>query len=711
VAATDTVSRPAVERLFGARSIALVGASERSNYARNLVTNIRECGFDGDVYLVHPRETEQFGLPCLPSLLDVPGPVDVAWVLTGPGSFLSILADCGRKNVAWAAVLSGGFKEIGDKGAELESSLAETARANGVHVLGPNALGFLSSPNKLGAFGSPLTRPLIPGALGLVSQSGQLATQLHRRAVTRSIGMSHVAAVGNCAMISAVDLLDFMVDDPETRVLTALLETLEPADRFAEVATRALEAGKPLVVLKIGRTERTRRVAVAHTGVLAGEDRVIDGVLRQLGVIRVDRPEELLEVGGLLASKGWPKGAGTAVLTGSGGASGVISDLVEGTLVDLVQPSPDTTAALAEIVEGFGVAQNPMDLTGFLGDPKVYGTTAALLAADPVYDTVITVVDPPLEDTPGGHRRVEAAVGVDESVAAAGKFTFVAVPVAGPIQGIGALAVTDCGVWYSNGLGAGIHALDKAIGYAAARDRVLGAAEDPRALPRLAPGSLDRTGALTETESLRLLEAAGVRSPRSELATSAEDAGDRADAIGYPVVLKISSPDVAHKTEAGGVLLGVTTREQAETGYRTIVDRVGERQPGARIDGVLVVEQIAPVVELLVGIVHDPQFGAVVSLGAGGTLTELLDDVAIRRPPLTTADVDDMLAQLRVSALLEGYRGSPPGDREALVEAVKSIGDLALVAAGGIRELDVNPLFVLPRRKGVVAGDALAVLS
>src|SRR6266542_5411487 len=267
---TALTNTPDLSRLFGATSIALVGASERSNWARTVLENLQGCGFEGAIHLVHPREERQFDLPCYASLAEVPGPVDVVYLLTGAATFASILAECGEKGVPWAVALSGGFKETGDDGAEREASLAASARANGVSVLGPNALGFLSSSNRLGAFGSILARPLVPGALGLVSQSGQMATQIHRQAVSRGIGMSHVVAVGNCAMVSVCDVLDFMVDDPETKVVAALLETIEPAEQFVAVARRALEAGKPLVVLKIGRNERTQRVAIAHTGVLAG---------------------------------------------------------------------------------------------------------------------------------------------------------------------------------------------------------------------------------------------------------------------------------------------------------------------------------------------------------------------------------------------------------------------------------------------------------
>jgi acyl-CoA synthetase (NDP forming) len=286
----------ALGRLFAAESIALVGASERSNFAQNLFGNLRNSGFEGEIHIVHPRHESQFGLPCVSSLAKIRGPVDVAYLLTGADASLPILAECGRKGIPWAVILSGGFKEMGEDGAGREALLVATARTHGVDVIGPNALGFLSSRNGLGAFGNPLTTPLLPGGIGVVSHSGGMAVFIHRQALRRGLGVSRMVALGNCAMVSACDVIEYLIEDPETRVIAGLLETLEPTDQFVAAARRAVAAGKPIVLVKLGRNERTRRVAVAHTCFIAGEDRVIDGVLRQLGVLRVSELELLVAV-------------------------------------------------------------------------------------------------------------------------------------------------------------------------------------------------------------------------------------------------------------------------------------------------------------------------------------------------------------------------------------------------------------------------------
>jgi acyl-CoA synthetase (NDP forming) len=700
---------PDLARLFSAASIALVGASERSIFAHNLVRNLRDGGFKGDIHIVHPRHESQFGLSCVSSLVDVPGAVDVAYLLTGPESFAPVLVDCGRKGVPWAVVLSGGFKEMGKDGAEREALLAETARANGVEVIGPNALGFLSSSNGLGAFGNPLTTPLLAGGISLVSHSGGMAVFIHQQALGRAVGMARMVALGNCAMVSAPDVIEYLVDDPETRVIAGLLETLEPADRFVHAARRAVEAGKPIVLVKLGRSKQTHRVAVAHTGVIAGEDRVVDGVLRQLGVLRVSALEELVEVAGLLATKGWPKGPRVAFMAGSGGASGLIADLAYESGLELPDISAGPKARLAEVTRGYAACQNPLDLTGFLADPAVYAEAASVLAGDPAFDAVVTMVGPPAEPDAASERKLAVAQGVQGAIAAAGVYGVLTAPIAGELQGMGRAAVLEQGLYYGNGIALTVLALGRAAAYASARERVLSATVDSS----LAPAGELPTGpaTLTELETFELLRQAGVASVECKLTTSPEQAAEAAGWLGFPVVLKVQSPDVLHKTDAGGVVTHVGSREEAAAAYRTILAAVRGSVPDARIHGVLVARQHRPVVELLLGVSRDPQFGPTVTLAAGGVLAELLGDAATRVPPLGSSDVVDMLSQLRIAPLLAGHRGGPAGDTAALVAAVERVAALAHAMRGTLLELDINPLFVLPEGEGIVAADGLAVLG
>jgi acyl-CoA synthetase (NDP forming) len=702
--------------LFDASSIALVGASESSHFARVVIRNLEESGFGGTVSLVHPRHGSQFGRRCWRSLAEVPDPVDVAYVLTGQGALAPVLAECGAKGVAWAVVLASGYREAGSQGDDRQRELARLAQAHGVRLLGPNALGFLNVRTGLAAYGNPIAQPLVRGPVGLVSHSGGMAVQLHRYAVQRAVGMSRMASLGNSALTTSCDLIEYLVADDETRVIGCLLETLDSPERFGELALAALDAAKPLVVLKIGRSEASTRSVTAHIGALAGEDRVVDGFFRQVGVLRVSSIEQLVDTCGLLAARGWPTGGRTAVITMSGGASGIAADLASTTRVELPELSPATAQRLDEVLGGNAVAQNPLDITGFLSvKPDALASIAGVVAGDASLDAVVTVLEAPRELGPTAELRLGMARGVVESVTATGTYCVLASAVASELSDVGRSAVTEHGLHYANGLAASVTSLDRAIEYSAAQRRRETRRGDatPGAPARLTLPSLPQGSGvvLTEDEALTLVGAAGIRVPRRALVSSPDEAADVASAMGFPVVVKVQSADVPHKTEVGGVLLGIRRREDARAAYETVLANVTEVMPDARIDGVLVAEQFSAVAELLVGFVDDADFGPVVSLGTGGVLAEVLDEVAVRVAPLDELEAESMLAELRSDRLLHGFRGRAAGDVRALITAVVATGRLALALRGRVRELEVNPLLVLPEGAGVAAGDALAVLA
>lgn len=698
-----------LRKLLQARSIALVGASEGSIYAQNLISNLEASGFPGDLHLVNPKHGSLFGRPCYPSLTDIPDEVGVAYVLTPPGALGSILADCGRKGIAWAVVLSGGYKETGEAGARLETELAETARANGVTVLGPNTLGFLGVENRLAAFGGALASPLLLGRLAIVSHSGGMAVQIHRLAVQRGIGCSAVVAVGNAAMVSACDVIEHLIEDPATGVIAAVLESLEPVGQFVSAALGSAELGKPLVVLKLGRSELGARVATAHTGALAGHDRVVGAALRQLGALRVSTFEELVEVGALLAARGWPSGRRTAVVTGSGGASALAADLVQGTRIALPDFAPETRQALDELLQGRATLQNPLDMTGFLPTPSAWIGAVEIVARDPSLDSIVVLAEPPGEPGPATDRRLQIGLQVRSVMERAGKYGVLAPPISGELAAESRPALVEHGLHYSNGLAHAVSALDKAIEYSEARARILSRPElrPAVAVPARSSWPGEAGSMLTEWAALELLETAGIKAPPCGLAASPAEAEAIAERLGYPVVLKVQSTDVAHKSEVGGVVTGIQNRSQVLEAFRDIRDRLHAALPKAHLEGMLVVRQVSPVVELLLGVHQDPQFGTVLTLAAGGVLAELVDDAAIRILPIDELDAAGMLAELRLSRLVTGYRGQAPGDRQALIAAVVAIADLAVARSGRLHELEINPLFVMPEGEGVLAGDAL----
>jgi len=677
-----------------------VGASESSLWTLSLVANLSSLGFEGKFHLVNPRGGEILGRPVHRSLLEVPSDVDAVYVMVGTERALPVLEDCGRRGVRSAVLLTSGFKEVGQEGAVLERRLVERARELDIGILGPNCLGFVNYHRRLAAYGLLVVPPLAAGGVALVSQSGAMLLHFHRMAQARGIGLAATVSIGNEGMLTAADFFDAFIDDPQVKVIGALLEGIRDPAAFLRAAGRALEAGKPLVIFKVGRTEAGRRSISAHTGSLAGEDEVLDAVFRQLAVIRVRSLEELLETTALLSVAGWPEGGRTAVLTTSGGACGIVSDLVEGTGIEMPDFPEATKRRLAGLLPVFGKPQNPMDTTGVVVDqPALLGACLDAVNEEGGYQAFLINTDPAREPGPNPARVEERIAALGAAVA---RLPFVAV------AQTSALDLTEYsreslrrnGLHLCNGLTLGVRALDGAIAYSRLRGRRRPPAPSgPRQAPDLVAG---RSGSLSESDSKRLLELYGIRTPAEWLAAGAEEAASAAESIGFPVVVKVHSGDIAHKAAAGGVRLGLADAAAVRRAFDEVIAAARSHHPDAEIDGVLVSRQVVPAGELIVGAKRDPGFGPVVVAGLGGVLVEVIRDVALRLPPL---DLDEALA------MLGELRTRPAGDLEAVAAALVAVGELALDLGDRLVALDVNPLFVMPEGQGVLAGDALVVLK
>ena len=697
---------------LGPRSLALVGATERSVWSAILVANFQSCGYRGQVHLVHPRNGEAFGQRCFPSLEAIPGPLDHAYVMTGPGAALEVIEDCGRKGVRHVTMLTSGFREAGMDGAALEARLVHRCRELDIRLQGPNCLGFVNYHERVPALGLLVAPPLEPGRVALLSQSGAMLLQFHRLAQARGIGLAYTVSIGNEAMLEAADFLEELLEREEVTVLGALLEGVRTPERFLAVARRALAAGKPLVVVKVGRGEVTSRSVAAHTGSLAGTDAVVDAAFRQHGVVRVRSLEELIETCAMLASSGWPRGPRTAVVTTSGGACGLLADLAYGTRIEMPDLSEGTKRRLVDLLPAFGTPQNPLDTTGVVVDqPDLLGACIDAVAGDGGYDALLVNADAPRDPGPNPAftaRRVEglaAALGrVPVFSAAASSSALDPSPYSRDLM-------ARFGLRFTAGLEMGVRALDHAIGYGAARARAsrqsARTARGPRQAPSLVAG---RRGTVPDVEAKRLLAEYGIRAPRERLARELDEALAAAAELGYPVVLKVQSPDIAHRSDVGGVRLGVRDAGELDDAWRGILAAVCSRRPGARVDGLVVAEQVEPVAELIAGVTVDPQFGPVVLAGAGGIFVEVLGDVALRLPPLDAEEAVAMVEELRAAPLLNVARGRPRGDVGAAARVLVQLGELALDLGSRLRALDVNPLLVLPEGEGAVAADALVEL-
>jgi acyl-CoA synthetase (NDP forming) len=600
-------------------------------------------------------------------------------------------------------MLTAGFKEVGSEGAEQERALVDRCRQLGITMLGPNCLGFVNYRERIPAYGLLLAGPLLAGGIALVSQSGGLILPFHRLAISRGIGLSASVSIGNEGMCTASDFLAHFVQQEDVKVVGALLEGIRDPAGFLRAAELAQEAGKPLVILKVGRSHASSRATIAHTGSLAGADAVVDAIFRQHGIIRVDSPEELIETCALLATSGWPPGGRTAVVSTSGGASSLIPDLAIGTRLEIPDFAPSTKARLAEILPTFGHAQNPLDTTGVIvNQPRLLAACAEAVAAEHGFDVLLINSDAPRD--PGAN-----AAGIEERVASLAEvvhraplFTAVAGTVATELTPFALETLAKHRLHFANGLALGVRALDHAIFYGQTRARRRPA---PSRKERAAPTFLsNHTGVLPESLAKRLLADYGVMAPLERLTHAPDEAAAAAETIGFPVVVKVVSADIPHKTEVGGVKLDVSTKDEVRHAY----ELVAHCAPGARIDGVLVARQISPIVELIAGVKQDDQFGPVLLVGLGGIFTEAIQDVSLRLPPIDEITAQEMLDELRGVEVLRGARGRPQADIAAVSRVLVALGDLALDLGDRLEELDVNPLFALP--DGALAGDALVVL-
>ena len=701
---------PKIRQLLSPRSIALVGATENSYWSRAIIQNLATLGYSGRMHLIHPKQKEQFGRPCYPSLRDVPESVDHAFVMTSTRHAAGILEDCAASGVPSATLLTAGFKESSEDGARLERDLVAFCEKHEIAMLGPNCLGFVNALAPVPAHALLIEDAPRPGKVGVLLQSGAILLRVHQLARYRNIGLSYLISSGNEAMLDAADFVRFLVEDPDTTVVGALVEGIRRPDAFAEAAARAIDLGKPLVVLKTGRSAAAARTAVAHTAALTGADAVVDSFLRQIGAIRVGSVEEMVETLGFLAAYGWPEGRRAGVVTPSGGVCGVFADLCHGTAVELPEFEPATKGRLREILPEFGTPENPLDTTGVIVlDATLVPRTAEAVVQDPNVDFLVVVQDVPRVAGPVPSRNDERLKMLVDTLAGSSKYACAMTTVAAELTPYGRELTQRFEAHLANGVALGIGALDKAIRYGEARRRLLGrGALAVRRRELRATTGPQRT--LNEVESKALLRSFGISTTEDVVARDVDEAVDAAERLGYPVVLKVLAADVPHKTDAGGVVLDLKSADEVRLAYSRVLTSVRQHAPEARIEGVLVSEQVHGAVEMLMGISQDALFGSTVVVGLGGIFVETLGDVAIRLPPINEADARSMLDELRGRAILDGTRGRAPADIDALVKALTRLGDLALAEQGRLVALDVNPLFVLPWGQGVKAADALVVV-
>ncbi|MEU1450864.1 acetate--CoA ligase family protein [Streptomyces avermitilis] len=689
---------PDLDRFFRPGSVAVIGASDtegrpNTGITRQLLTWAERVG--ARLHPVHPTRQSVFGIPCSPSVADLSEPVDLAVLLVADP--LPVIEQLAEAKVKFAVAFASGFAETGEAGAAAQARLASAVGRSGLRLLGPN-----TNLNAFEKFREDLDGP----AIALITQSGHQGRPVFTMQEL-GVRLSHWAPTGNEADLETADFISYFAERPEVGAIACYIEGLKDGRSFLLAADRAARRGVPVVAVKVGRTETGARTAASHTGKLTGADAVVDAAMRQYGVIRVDGLDELQDTAALLARARAPQADGVVVYAISGGTGAHFADLASEAGLHLPALSDTKQAELHQWIPEYLNGTNPVDNGGHpVGDWRGRKIIDAILA-DPAVGVLICPITgpfPPMSDKLA-QDLVDAAEETDK---------LVCVVWGSPVGTEAAYRETLLGSsrvatfrTFANCITAVRAHLDHARFTASYRSPFDEAPRTPSPSFRKAQALMRPGQQLSEHAAKQLLRAYGVRVPREQLVTSAAAAVRAASLVGYPVVMKASGAQIAHKTELGLVKIGLTSASQVRDAYRELTDIA--RYEGISLDGVLVCQMVERGVELVVGVTHDQLFGPTVTVGLGGVLVEVLRDVAVRVPPFGEDQARAMLGELRGRALLDGVRGGPPVDVDALVEVVIRVQRMALELGDDLAELDINPLMVLPRGQGAVALDALAV--
>jgi acyl-CoA synthetase (NDP forming) len=695
---TPTYSPERLRSLFQPRSIVLVGASEKSTWSWNFHNILHDGHFTGPVHYVNPRGGTVHGLPAYSRLAGIGEPIDLALIVVPPPAVLSVFQDMAEMNIRNAVLITAGFGELGAEGKEMQQELIDFAHTHDIAFLGPNCLGYINVAHNIPAMPSPFP-PVIEGHVAVIAQSGALTSTLFNYAYMQHIGINALASTGNEAVLSVSELVDYFVEDEATKVIALFVEAIRNPEHFISAARRALEKGKPIVAFKVGRSERSAEVAQAHTGALVGDDRVIDALFRQLGIIRVNSIEELLITAGTLAQTGELPGNRLGFVALSGGSCDSAADYAEQYGITLPEFSEETKQGLRSLLPALGPAHNPLDTTGaVVNDLLLFERIVTQVGSDPNLDVLVCANSLPSE-AQGEYinafsvKLVQHIVtGLRSASHQAFLLDFVNNDVAKHAR-----EAAEQKQWplLPGGVDRGLQALGKAMWWSERfrRAQAQQASAPQEALP--APSmSGAAVGIWSESQVRPLLEEYGIPVVPARLVTSADQAVEAAREVGYPVALKVASPDIVHKSDIGGVRLNLQNEREVREALQQIMQAAGSTNPAAHLEGVLVSPMRSGGVELLVGIVRDPAWGQVMAVGLGGVWVEILKDTSLRVLPISREEIRTMLDELQGKALLRGARGSIAADLDRLVEVIYRASRLAQALGDTLESLEINPLSV-----------------
>jgi acetyltransferase len=695
------------DALFHPKSVAVIGASRKpEKVGHGVFVNLIQAGFPGEIHAVNPAGGEVLGRPVHSSIERIPGTVDLGVFVVPPLAILDGIPRLAEKGMKAAIVISAGFKETGGEGVNLERSLIDVALKSEVRVLGPNCLGLINTHARLNASFAAGTPPA--GAISFFSQSGALCTAILDRAIGENVGFSKFISLGNKADISESDVMEYLSNDPETRVILGYVESIDDGIRFLRVS-REVTAKKPVVLVKAGSTAAGARAASSHTGSLAGSDRAYAAAFRQGGILRAETVEDLFDLALGFAMQPMPKGDRLFILTNAGGPGILAADTAEKLGIPLAEISADLRGRLAEKLPPTASLGNPVDI---IGDAQAdrYAEVLSAVRGDPSVDAVLVLLTPQAMTEP--ESTAMAAVG---ALAGSGKTAFASF--------LGEASVKEARrILFAGGIPhypipeRAVRSLHAMLRYRRIQGGVPQDATEPAGIRREDAGAAISTAlgkgkkTLGEEESRSILEAYGFWFPRHTLAQTSREAVRAFEEMRRPVAMKIVSPDILHKTDVGGVQLNLSDPESVARAFVEITSAARRMVPSAWIAGVSVQEMVTGGREVILGMSRDPQFGPLLMFGLGGINVEVLKDVSFRVAPLSRRDAVEMVREIRAYPLLSSFRGSAPSDEGGIVDGLLRISRLSLDFPQ-IQELDINPVMVMTKGRGIRAIDCRMTIA
>jgi acyl-CoA synthetase (NDP forming) len=680
-----------LETVLRAKSIALVGASERARWPTTIYNNLKQYGYAGKIFPINPARETVWGLRCYASLDKLPEPVDHACLIVPAAAVVDVAETAAAVGITsatvYAASVGDGTVPASHKRGRL---LKEICDRTGLIVAGPNCMGAMSWREKLFLYPNENVAKFEPGSVGVVFQSGGSLQGWLESTGARGARFSYAMSSGNELNVDLADYLNFLVEDPDTKVIVAFIEGIRRVDAFKDVAARALVAGKPIIAIKTGRTQNSREAAESHTGAIGGDWKAFAAMCERYGVIVSPTLDDMTETVLAFQQPRLPKGPRLGLITTSGGSVDLLYDYAEDLKANFPEFAPKTIKRVRPFIQEEVSIKNPLDC-GIPQTSQIQADFCQAVLDDPSIDMIAFAAKPTRLPPDDAQPLKEMAAKAKKPVLGFERMRY-------PMTDAGVANQANLGVPFLMGLPETVRAMNALAFYGARVGKK----------PRLPGKPKGKAAALNGKAFDKLLAGKNVTLPKSAFVTSATEAAKAARKIGFPIALKVVAPKFSHKTEVGGVLLGLTSADDVAKGVKTLEKRIKAVDRRAVIDGYLLQEMVSGV-EMIVGCREDPIYGPIILLGAGGILVELIQDVAMRMLPIKAADVKAMLDELTSRKLLDGFRGTGPADVAALVKAVVGLGEIFLEHRHLLADLEVNPLIVRPKGKGVAAVDVLPI--